>query len=92
MIRLRGHLRCLTGAEAAAVAAHGPAYIAATRAAPGCLSAHIEATDDPLTFAQDETFRDRASFDAHQARVRQGPWFAATRHILRELRIEDLPD
>ena len=92
MIRLRGHLRCLTEAEAATVKAHAPAHVAATRAEPGCLSFHIEPTDDPLTFAVDETFRDRASFDAHQARTRHSPWFAATRGILRDFRIEDLPD
>ncbi|HMO71544.1 MAG TPA: antibiotic biosynthesis monooxygenase [Paracoccaceae bacterium] len=92
MIRLRGHLRCLTPDEAAAVRAHAPAHVAATRAEPGCLSFHIEATDDPMTFAVDETFRDRAAFDAHQARTRESPWFAATRTILRDFRVEDLPD
>ncbi|HSF63223.1 MAG TPA: antibiotic biosynthesis monooxygenase [Paracoccaceae bacterium] len=92
MIRVRGHLRCMTADEAAAVAAHVADHIALSRAEPGCLSFHIVATDDPIVWALDETFRDRPAFDAHQARTRDSAWFAATRSVLRDLRIEDLPD
>lgn len=92
MIRLRGHLRCLTADEAATVAAKAPDHIRLTRAEPGCLSFDIVVTDDPLVWAVDETFRDRAAFDAHQARTRDSAWFAATRGILRDFRIEDLAD
>ena len=70
MIRLRGLLRCLTHAEASDVAAHAPEHVALSRAEAGCLSFHIAPTDDPLVWAVDETFRDRAAFDAHQARTR----------------------
>lgn len=92
MIRVRGHLRCMTTDEADAVSAHVAEHIALSRAEPGCLSFHIAATDDPMVWALDETFRDRPSFDAHQARTRDSAWFAATRSVLRDLRIEDLPD
>lgn len=92
MIRLRGHLRCLTQAEAADVAAHASDHIALSRAEAGCLSFHIAPTDDPLVWAVDETFRDRAAFDAHQARTRDSAWFAATRGVIRDFRIEELPD
>jgi quinol monooxygenase YgiN len=39
-----------------------------------------------------EAFRDRPSFDAHQARTRHSAWFAATRHILRDFRLEEVGD
>ena len=71
---------------------HLPQHIAASRAEPGCLSFDVTATDDPLMFEVMETFRTRADFDAHQTRTRASPWFDATRHILRDFRIEDLRD
>jgi len=88
MIRLRGQLVCLAAEEAAAVRAHRPAHEALTRAEPGCLSFEIADTEDPLVFEVMETFRDRAAFDAHQARTRESDWFAATRSILRRFQIE----
>jgi hypothetical protein len=39
-----------------------------------------------------ETFRDRASFDAHQERTRNSLWFAATRDIQRDFHLEDSID
>ena len=36
--------------------------------------------------------RDRAAFDAHQARTRDSAWFAAMRSILRDFRVEELRD
>jgi quinol monooxygenase YgiN len=39
-----------------------------------------------------EAFRDRASFDAHQARTRASAWFTATRGILRDFRMEEVGD
>ena len=92
MIRLKGHLICLTEAEAAAVRAHRPDHQALTRAEPGCLSFDILDTDDPLVFDVQEGFRDRPAFDAHQARTRDSAWFAATRGILRDFRVEELGD
>jgi quinol monooxygenase YgiN len=92
MIRLRGQLRCMTDAEAAAVRAHVHDHIRLTRAEPACLSFDITETDDPLVFEVMEAFRDRAGFDAHQARTRESPWFTATRGILRDFRIEEVGD
>jgi quinol monooxygenase YgiN len=92
MIRLRGQLRCLTGEERAAVMAHMADHIRLTRAEPACLSFDIAETDDPMVFEVMEAFRDRAGFDAHQARTRDSPWFAATRGILRDFRIEEVGD
>ena len=89
MIRLRGQLVCLAAEEAAAVRAHRPAHEALTRAEPGCLSFEIADTEDPLVFEVMETFRDRAAFDAHQARTKASPWFAATGHIRRSYQIRE---
>lgn len=92
MIRLRGQLICATAEDRLAVVTHLADHIALTRAEPGCLSFDIAETDDPFTFEVMESFRDRAAFDAHQARTRGSAWFAATRHILRDFRIEEIGD
>ncbi len=92
MIRLRGHLRCLTLAAAAAVRAHRAEHIRLTQAESACLAFEIADTEDPLTFEVMEVFRDRAGFEAHQARTRESRWFAATRSILRDFRVEEIGD
>ena len=92
MIRLSGRLLCMTDAERDAVRAHRAAHLAATRAEAGCVTVAIDDTDDPMIFDVVESFRDRATFDAHQARTRDSAWFAATRGILRDFRVEELRD
>ncbi len=92
MIRLRGRLICLTDAEAQAVRAHLGEHIRLTRAEAGCLSFDVTQADDPLIWEVAEAFRDRVAFDAHQARTRESVWFAATRGILRDFRVEELGD
>lgn len=92
MIRLSGRLVCMSEAERAAVLAHRADHVAATRAEPGCLSFCIDETDDPMIFDVVEAFRDRAAFDTHQTRTRDSAWFAATRSVLRDFRVEELRD
>ena len=92
MIRLRGQLICMTEAEADVVRLHLPEHIALTRAEPGCLTFDIAETDDPMVWEVMEAFRDRPSFEAHQTRNRASAWFAATRGILRDFRMEELGD
>jgi quinol monooxygenase YgiN len=92
MIRLRGHLVCATEDEVQAIRAHHQAHIALSRAEPGCLTFDITPTDDPMVWEVMEAFRTRADFDAHQARTRESAWFAATRGILRDFRVEELRD
>lgn len=82
----------MTDAERDAVLAHRAAHEAATRAEAGCISFRIDDTDDPMIFDVTESFRDRAAFDAHQSRTRDSAWFAATRGILRDFRVEELRD
>ena len=90
MIRLRGQLICMSDDEAQAVRAHLPEHLALTRAEPGCLTFEVDQTDDPMVWEVMEAFRDRASFDAHQARTRESAWFAATRGILRDFKMEEV--
>lgn len=92
MIRLRGQMVCMTPEEAATVRLHLAEHLHLGRSAPGCLSFEVAETDDPMVFEVMEAFRDRASFDAHQARARDSAWFAATRGILRHLRLEEVGD
>ena len=92
MIRLRGQLICMTEEEAQSVRSHLEDHIALTRAEPGCLTFDIAPTDDPMVWEVMEAFRDRASFDAHQARNRLSVWFQATRGILRDFRLEEVGD
>ena len=92
MIRLRGHLDCTTEEEVQAIRAHHQAHLALSRAEPGCLTFDITPTDDPMVWEVMEAFRTRADFDAHQARTRESAWFAATRSILRDFRVEELRD
>lgn len=92
MIRLRGQLICMTGDEAEAVCRHLPDHTRLSRAEPGCLTFDVSPTDDPMVWEVMESFRDRAAFDAHQTRSRDSAWFAATRHILRDFRLEELGD
>ncbi|MDR7125269.1 antibiotic biosynthesis monooxygenase [Pseudotabrizicola sp. 4114] len=92
MIRLKGHLICMTEAEAQTVRDHLPEHIRLTRLEPGCLSFDVAQTDDPLIWDVHESFRTRDDFDAHQTRTRESRWFEATRQILRDFRVEDLPD
>ena len=90
MIRLAGQLICADSVEAAAVMAHLPDHIRLTRAEPGCLLFDVTQTADPLVWQVDETFIDRAAFEAHQTRTRGSAWFAATRGIQRDFRMEEV--
>lgn len=91
-MRLRGQMVCMTDGEAAAVRAHRAEHTRLTLAEPGCLTFDISDTDDPMVFEVMEAFRDAASFAAHQARTRDSAWFAATRGILRNFRMEEVAD
>ncbi|MBI1172666.1 antibiotic biosynthesis monooxygenase [bacterium] len=92
MIRLRGRMVCVNQDELQALRRHLTEHVRLTRAEPGCLQFEIVPCDDPMIHEVLESFRDRASFDAHQARTRDSAWFAATRHILRDFRLEEIGD
>lgn len=67
-------------------------HVRLTRAEPGCLVFDIAVDPDaPERLGVAERFRDRAAFDAHQARTAASAWGAATRHLVRHYRIEEAP-
>jgi len=88
-VRLSGRLICATAAEAALVARHLPAHIALTRAEPGCLQFDVVRSGDPLVWRVEEAFRDRAAFDAHQARSRASAWHRRTAGIARAYQVTE---
>jgi quinol monooxygenase YgiN len=92
MIRVRGQLRCMTEADAAAVACHVGDHVRLSRAEPGCITFDISPTDDPMVWELMEAFRTRADFGAHQTRTRASPWFEATRGAIRDFVVEEIGD
>lgn len=92
MVRLRGQMVCMSEDEVQAVRTHLPVHLSLTRDEPGCMTFEVTETDDPMVYEVMEAFRDRPSFDAHQARTRDSAWFAATRGILRDFRLEEVGD
>ena len=89
MIRLTGTLRCATPEDARLVERLLPDHIRRSRASAGCLSFTVLPQPDGLTWAVDETFADRAAFQAHQARTVASDWGRATAHIVREYSVAD---
>jgi quinol monooxygenase YgiN len=87
MIRLTGTLRCATPEDARLVERLLPDHIRLSRASAGCLSFTVLPQEDGLTWAVDETFADRAAFQAHQARTVASHWGRATAHIPRSYQI-----
>ncbi len=87
MICVTGTLTCTTEAEAEIVCRHLPAHIALSRAEPGCLTFDVNPTQDPLVWQLDESFTDRAAFEAHQDRTRSSDWFAATAGLARDFKV-----
>ncbi len=90
MITLSGRLICANATEADLVREHLADHLRLTRAEPGCLSFNVVPTDDPLVWQVDESFTDRAAFEAHQARMRGSAWYKATAHLKRDYRTTGL--
>ena len=89
VIRLTGTLSCATPEDAALVGRLLPDHLHLTHAEPGRLSFIVRPMDDGLTWIVDETFVDRAAFQAHQARTLASDWGRATAHIPRSYQITE---
>ncbi|NJS38584.1 MAG: antibiotic biosynthesis monooxygenase [Rhodobacteraceae bacterium] len=89
MIHVTGTLTCATEVEAEIVRRCLPTHIALSRAEPGCLTFNVDPTEDPLVWRLDETFTDRAAFEAHQARTRASEWFTATNGLARDFKVTE---
>jgi quinol monooxygenase YgiN len=89
-LHLNGFLICDTMDEADRVSHLVPEHVRLTRAEPGCLKFEVfRSHEDPCRFAVSETFRDRAAFEAHQARTRASRWWAETQGVRRDFRLEE---
>lgn len=89
MLTLTGKLICTTGDQAARVGDHVAEHIRLTLAEPGCLSFSVVATDDPMIWQVDESFTDRAAFEAHQSRTASSAWAQATKDIKRDFTLHE---
>jgi len=73
-----------------AVLAELGAHVRLTREEEGCLVFRVDQRSyEPSVFDVYEEFVDRASFDAHQARVKESSWGACTQGLVREYTITD---
>lgn len=81
---LTGRLSCTDARQLAALLAHLPDHVAASRAEPGCLRFDVAQSDDPLIWTVAELFIDENAFRAHQTRTAATPWFDATKDIARD--------
>lgn len=89
-VTLTGFLIARTLEEADRISVLLPDHVAATRAEPGCLIFEVwRSRADPVRFAVREVFRDRAAFDAHQARTKESAWGKATVNVPRNYRITE---
>ena len=90
-IHLNGRLICANDAQSALVLALMPEHIRLTRAEPGCLSFEVTRSDDPFVWTLAERFRDRAAFDAHQARTKASDWGQKSGAITRDFHLTEQP-
>ena len=89
-ISLSGFLLCRSLEEADRVSELLPEHIRLTRAEAGCLRFEVfRSQSDPVRFAVREVFRDRAAFEAHQARAASTVWAKATKGIPRDYKITE---
>lgn len=91
MIRVTGSLSCMTAEDAEIVLHHLPDHIRLSRDEPGCLTFTVTRASNPLVWELDETFADRAAFEAHQLRTRASDWFRATAHLARNFQTVEVP-
>lgn len=67
---------------------HLPTHIILSRAESGCISFDVRIDpENPNRYLVNEEFTTQASFDAHQARVKQSDWGRATAHLKRKYKI-----
>ena len=89
-VHLTGFLICRTLEEADRVSEYLPEHIRLTREEPGCLRFEVlRSQADPVRYAVAESYRDRAAFEAHQARLAPTIWAKITKAIPREYVIRE---
>ncbi len=88
-VRVTGRLGCANEAQAARVRALLGEHIRLSRAEPGCLTFDVVPTNDPLVWELNETFVDRAAYEAHQARTRASTWGIETIGLTRRFEVSE---
>ena len=90
MIAISGRIFCANQIEAELLASLLEEHTQLTRAEPGCLSFNMSRTADPLVWLLDEAFNDEEAYQAHLSRTRSTPWYGATAHLRRDVKITGL--
>jgi quinol monooxygenase YgiN len=90
MIKVTGTFSCSIVEEVALIQALLPEHIRLSRAEPGCLTFNVDPTADPLVWRLDESFADKAAFEAHQTRTRASAWFKATAQMRRDFQVTEV--
>ena len=89
MIRLTGTLTCITPDDLKIVETYLPEHTRLSRAEPGCLTFNVTQTANPLVWQLDETYTDRAAFEAHQTRNRASVWWEKSQNLRRDFQITE---
>ncbi len=89
MLALTGRLICTSQDQADRVRAHAAEHIRLTLEEPGCMSFSVGQTADPWIWQVDETFTNRAAFEAHQIRTAASDWGQATQGIKRDFTLHE---
>lgn len=89
MITLSGTLTCKTPDDCRVIETYLPEHNRLSRAEPGCVTFDVVQTANPLIWHLDETYTDRAAFDAHQARNRGSVWWQMSQGLIRDFKITE---
>lgn len=89
MIRLTGTLTGQTPDDLKIVEAYLPDHINLSRAEPGCISFDLIQTADRLVWQLDESYVDKAAFEAHQTRNRASIWWEMSQGLVRDFKITE---
>lgn len=89
MITLTGTLTCPTPDDLKIVETYLPDHITLSRAEPGCVRFDAVQTADPMVWQIDETYTDKAAFEAHQTRNRASIWWQKSQGLVRDFKITE---
>ena len=89
MIHLAGTITCPTPNELKIVETYLPGHIALSRAEPGCITFNAVQTADPMVWQIDETYTNKAAFEAHQTRNRASIWWEKSQGLVRDFKITE---
>ncbi len=89
MIHLTGTLICATSEDVALVKTYLPEHTRLSRAEPGCVKFNVTQSVDPMVWRLDETYTDRAAFEAHQTRNRASIWWQKSHHLPRDFKLSE---